>query len=104
VGGPSASRDRLVLVDGLRIAPTTTNNSPPSTPHASSARDYSCATWLTSPVAAAIAGDPSLSFSICPSGGDLSELKSLGVDHVFWTLHDDIDEQLAAMEQLLKLT
>jgi probable F420-dependent oxidoreductase len=43
-----------------------------------------------------------LTGSVEQVAGDLSEVNSLGADHVFWSLYDDADEQLGAMERLLE--
>jgi probable F420-dependent oxidoreductase len=43
-----------------------------------------------------------LTGSVEQVAGDLSEANSLGADHVFWALYGDADEQLGAMERLLK--
>jgi alkanesulfonate monooxygenase SsuD/methylene tetrahydromethanopterin reductase-like flavin-dependent oxidoreductase (luciferase family) len=42
-----------------------------------------------------------LTGSVQQVADDLAELKSLGVDHVFWSLYAEPDEQLHSLEQLL---
>jgi Luciferase-like monooxygenase len=43
-----------------------------------------------------------LTGSVEQVAGDLSEVNSLSADHVFWYHYEDPDEQLGAMERLLK--